>query len=128
MSLTLGDGVGGSPCDWKASKISCQKFIDAFVTSSEKEIPERMIESIRATNLEILSETGTCKNMESIFSGLEAGIKEKDVIKVEKLLAIRSENMIDFGRQNIGILISSMAKTDLHKTGNRSWWVPIIRC
>ena len=28
--LTISDGVGSNPCDWKASKISCQNFIDEF--------------------------------------------------------------------------------------------------
>ncbi|WP_211356955.1 hypothetical protein, partial [Phaeodactylibacter luteus] len=29
--LALGDGVGSSPCDWKASKVCCQTFIEPNV-------------------------------------------------------------------------------------------------
>jgi|GEM_PF-2798757 len=65
--LTVADGLGGKPCDWKASKLSCQKFIEVFGKKVNKEISERIISSIKSINAEILSEVGLCEKMKSTF-------------------------------------------------------------
>lgn len=65
--LTIGDGVGSQPCDWKASRISCKKFIEIFEKKEKEEISERIISSISSINLEVRSESGDCEDMRSTF-------------------------------------------------------------
>lgn len=65
--MTLADGVGSSPCDWKASKVSCQFFLKAFAASSEPGITNRFRQSLQKTNQALLLETGACKQMKSTF-------------------------------------------------------------
>lgn len=68
--LVLADGVGNSPCDWKASKISCEFFIRAFTASSEQDITNRFSQSLQETNQELLLESGSCAEMKSTFCGV----------------------------------------------------------
>ena len=68
--LTLGDGVGSSPCDWKASKVSCQKFIETFKENSNEDISQRFLESLKAVNQEVILTTDGCKGMKTTFCGV----------------------------------------------------------
>jgi serine/threonine protein phosphatase PrpC len=68
--LTLGDGVGSSPCDWKASKVSCQKFIETFKMHSNDEVSERFLKSLEAANQEVLLTNDACQGMKTTFCGV----------------------------------------------------------
>lgn len=66
--LILGDGVGSSPCDWKASKIGCEQFILEFLKNETLPINERIKVSIKKINSILLSEVGNCGGMKSTLS------------------------------------------------------------
>jgi len=43
--LALSDGVGSKPCDWLASKTTCEKFIELFGEKVQTDFsPEKLIE------------------------------------------------------------------------------------
>ena len=67
--IALSDGVGGSPCDWKASKLSVTQFLEHFKTNNlSSDIPQRIREAINEANRTLLWEEGSCKGMKSTFS------------------------------------------------------------
>ena len=68
--LTLGDGVGSSPCDWKASKLSCQLFIETFKKNSDEDISQRFLESLKTVNQEVILTTNMCQGMKTTFCGV----------------------------------------------------------
>lgn len=67
LVLTLSDGVGGSPCDWKVSKIICNRFLEEFDNKCDEEIQMQIVKIIDKVNKEILNEAGTCQGMKSTF-------------------------------------------------------------
>ena len=68
--LTLGDGVGSSPCDWKASKLSCQNFIESFKMNSNQDIAERFSQSLKKVNQKVILTTDMCQGMKTTFCGV----------------------------------------------------------
>lgn len=77
--LALADGVGSSPCDWKASMVSCQKFIEAFKADTNEDITERFLQALKAANQEVLLTTDRCEGMKTTFCGVVWDIGKKKV-------------------------------------------------
>lgn len=68
--MALGDGVGSSPCDWKASKMICQGFIQYFSKLQDPNLKERFREALLKANEGIVNQGGNCLGMKSTFCGL----------------------------------------------------------
>jgi len=68
LIVVLCDGVGSNACDWKASKIGCEFFIENFKNGNPSNITQRITQAIEAVNQEILLEVGSCENMKSTFT------------------------------------------------------------
>lgn len=77
--LALADGVGSSPCDWKASRVSCQKFLEAFKSGISEDITERFLQSLKTANQEVLLTTDSCEGMKTTFCGVVWDIGKKKV-------------------------------------------------
>ena len=65
--LVLADGVGSSPCDWKASQTSCEKFVEEFEKKKNETIAQRMNNALHATNNFVREVGGNCQGMKSTF-------------------------------------------------------------
>jgi len=61
----VADGVTGRPCDWLASTLSCQKFMEHFKKPSTIEMKQRIKDSIIYANEAIIKTDGECHNMTS---------------------------------------------------------------
>ncbi|MCB0641366.1 MAG: SpoIIE family protein phosphatase, partial [Phaeodactylibacter sp.] len=59
-----------NPCDWKASEISCQGFMEAFEQNATLGPAERFSEALHAVNRQILLVTDACQGMKSTFCGI----------------------------------------------------------
>jgi len=71
LLLTLADGVGSNACDWKASRIVCESFIEKIQKNvSIHSLRERIKQAINYANELIFNEQGTCKGMKTTFLGL----------------------------------------------------------
>jgi serine/threonine protein phosphatase PrpC len=69
LILLAADGVGSCPCDWKASQMSCELFLNHFKNNLRNQTIEQNINlSLDKTNEEILSLEGVCKGMKSTLS------------------------------------------------------------
>lgn len=64
----VADGVSGQPCDWFASELSCDKFIEFFEQNKLNDIEKRIEKSIVLTNEKVKEEEGDCQRMCSTFS------------------------------------------------------------
>lgn len=64
----VADGVSGQPCDWFASELSCDKFIEFFEQNKLYDIERRIEKSIVLTNEKVKEEEGDCQRMCSTFS------------------------------------------------------------
>ncbi|MEQ8238971.1 MAG: protein phosphatase 2C domain-containing protein [Cyclobacteriaceae bacterium] len=65
----VADGVGGQPCDWKASEMACEHFLFSFQYALSDNLLDRIHDSINDTNIEILSEISEeCMGMASTLS------------------------------------------------------------
>ena len=64
----VADGVSQQPCDWMASNLSCNEFMDNFKNSNLEDIPLRIKESIIAANKTLTGTEGKCKNLCSTFT------------------------------------------------------------
>jgi serine/threonine protein phosphatase PrpC len=95
--LTLADGVGSSPCDWKASELSCQKILEAFTESKQVNLPERIKASIQTANNEILLTTGRCVGMKSTLCVVVWDVENSQIhftnIGDSRIYALSKENL-----------------------------------
>ena len=63
----VADGVTNRPCDWMASKLCCEKFMEKFEKGSGEDMIERIKDSIYYTNDIILKTEGEAKGMVACF-------------------------------------------------------------
>ena len=63
----VADGVTNRPCDWMASKLCCEKFMEKFEKGSGEDMIERIEDSIYYTNDIILKTEGEAKDMVACF-------------------------------------------------------------
>jgi len=77
LLAVLCDGVGSNACDWKASQVGCNLFIENFKQNSNLEITQRITLAIQKVNLELVLETGACEGMKSTFSTVVWEIEKK---------------------------------------------------
>lgn len=78
--LVLSDGVGGSPCDWKASEKSCSLFLSIFGLQSDlKDIRDRIDLTIKQVNSEVLYEAEPCDGMKSTLSILIWDLNKNEI-------------------------------------------------
>ncbi len=76
LLAVLGDGVGSSPCDWKASKMACTEFISQFKKhNSITDLIKRIVIAMIKTNEEMLLEPEPCAGMKSTLSLLVWNLK-----------------------------------------------------
>lgn len=68
LIAVLCDGVGSNACDWKASKVGCEKFISDFKIEVKENITTRISSAIKKVNQELLLEIGSCEFMKSTFT------------------------------------------------------------
>ena len=69
LLAVLSDGVGSSPCDWKASKLACTQFINQFKKHTNiADLLLRIEAALVKTNKEILLEPEPCSGMKSTLS------------------------------------------------------------
>lgn len=64
----VADGVSKQPCDWYASQLTCYTFIETFRTKSNVELSARILETMVATNNNILKTEGACERMNTTLS------------------------------------------------------------
>lgn len=64
----VADGVSRQPCDWYASQLCCEKFIENFKTADAFQISKRIKTSVYKTNEALLNVTGKCANLHSTLS------------------------------------------------------------
>ena len=68
LILTLADGVGSKPCDWKASQMACELFIQSFQNLNGG-LPEKIKHATLEANDKILFEgLPACQGMQTTFS------------------------------------------------------------
>ena len=95
LILALADGVGSCVCDWKASEMTCQKFVQYFgENKNETDIPKRIIEAVEETDKAVLNEEGFCAGMKATFVGViwdydkgiiyHIGIGDSRIYSIEK--------------------------------------------
>ena len=60
--LVLADGIGGRPCDWKASDVACETLADTFDERSGT-LDERLEAGVEAAHRRVQKETGQCEGM-----------------------------------------------------------------
>lgn len=77
--LAISDGVGSSPCDWKASRISCEKFIEEFEHRQTSAMVQRLEDSIYEVNKMVLSTAGSCEGMKATFCAVVWDFKSKTI-------------------------------------------------
>lgn len=66
----VADGVSQQPCDWLASKMTCENIITHFKSSKTTLLDFRMSESIDAANEQIVNTEGACEKMAATVSFL----------------------------------------------------------
>lgn len=65
----VSDGVSQQPCDWLASELSCQCFIDAFLETNQADpIPSRIKQSIAKANRQLLDTPAPCSRLAATIS------------------------------------------------------------
>jgi serine/threonine protein phosphatase PrpC len=64
----VADGISNLPCDWLASELTCNKFLEFFIYRTSLPIKERIKESVILTNNYLLSITDKCKGLASTLS------------------------------------------------------------
>jgi serine/threonine protein phosphatase PrpC len=95
LILVLADGVGSCVCDWKASEMTCQKFVQYFTENkNENNIPKRIIQAVEETDKAVLNEEGFCAGMKATFVGVvwdyaqgiiyHIGIGDSRIYSIEK--------------------------------------------
>lgn len=95
LILALADGVGSCVCDWKASEMTCQKFVQYFrENKQEMDMHKRIIEAVEKTDKAVLNEEGFCAGMKATFVGVvwdygkdiiyHIGIGDSRIYSVEK--------------------------------------------
>lgn len=95
LILALADGVGSCVCDWKASEMTCQKFVQYFTENeTETDIPKRIIQAVEETDKAVLNEEGFCAGMKATFVGVvwdygkdiihHIGIGDSRIYSIEK--------------------------------------------
>jgi hypothetical protein len=60
--LVLADGIGGRPCDWKASDVACEILADTLEERSGT-LGERLEAGVEAAHRRVQKETGRCEEM-----------------------------------------------------------------
>ena len=60
--LVLADGIGGRPCDWKASDVACETLADTLDERSGT-LDERLEAGVEAAHRRVQKETGRCEGM-----------------------------------------------------------------
>lgn len=68
LFLVLSDGIGSSPCDWKASQVAVEKTFQYWKEIEDPDEKSRLQKSISMANLDVLNETGTCGGMKSTLA------------------------------------------------------------
>jgi len=77
LVAVVSDGVSTTPCDWLASETACKVFIKNIEEDHwhEKDIKQRIIQSLMSANREIIEIEGQCKGM---LCTITAIVWEKD--------------------------------------------------
>lgn len=61
----LADGVGSSPCDWKASQVACEQFVQTFLNHQKHSTETKIKDAITHANKEVVYESSNCGGMKS---------------------------------------------------------------
>jgi serine/threonine protein phosphatase PrpC len=107
--LALGDGVGSSPCDWNASKLSCEQFIESFKSNPSKEISERIAQSLKAVNQEFLHTGDVCEGMKTTFCGVVWDFANSEIYYVSigdsRIFEFSNNGLIQISRDEVKSVI-----------------------
>lgn len=68
MIIAVADGVSGAACDYKASRMACEGFVQFFQEYKGLPISGRCQQAVEATNSQLLIETGACQGLKSTLS------------------------------------------------------------
>ncbi|UTW62179.1 protein phosphatase 2C domain-containing protein [bacterium SCSIO 12741] len=72
------DGVSKQPCDWMASEMACNQFVDSFRKNGKLDLSQRVIQSVQEVNRRLLSVEGDCGGLSTTFSILVVNHKTND--------------------------------------------------
>lgn len=64
----VADGVSKQPCDWYASELACQGFMDHFLKQKALPLPERIQKAILQTNGDLNKVEGPCQRLSSTLT------------------------------------------------------------
>lgn len=64
----VADGISSRPCDWLASELTCNKFIEFFLSFNSIPIKDRIRKSIHFTDTHINTVTDKCQGLASTMS------------------------------------------------------------
>jgi len=64
----VSDGITNQPCDWLASELACNKFYEFFIKANSIPVRERIKESVRHANNNLLSVEDECRGLASTLT------------------------------------------------------------
>jgi serine/threonine protein phosphatase PrpC len=90
--LVLADGIGGRPCDWKASDVACEGPADTLEERSGT-LDERLEAGVEAAHRRVQKETGQCEGMLAALVALawEPEAEEVSFIGVPRLVQVSAD-------------------------------------
>ncbi len=119
----VADGVSQQPCDWYASELACDKFINFFEANTEFELVTRTKDSIIKTNQILCEVEGDCENLHTTVSLMvwdynnnvclisnigdsriyKANNKELDQLTIDDSISKTKEIVTSIGRRTITV-------------------------
>lgn len=122
LSISVADGVGSCPCDWKASDSACKLFGEYFQHKiSIMPIEEAMYQAITDCNQYILDTQGDCEGMKTTFSVLIWDLQKDTIHYVNigdsRIYLIKQEHLKLVKMMLLNLFIKVM--------GGRSSWIQV---
>lgn len=100
----VSDGITNQPCDWLASELTCNKFYEFFIKANSMPLRERIKESIKHANNNLLSVEDKCRGLASTLTLVVWGYERESFYFVNigdsRIYRISGGNIIQITRDD----------------------------